>query len=81
MSDEQRDFKKKGHYTTNVKVNRKILSHGIFMSNIEVLAFTVQKLSARLSFKKRGRTPRLSSEGQKFWYPRKGLVKRNSTVM
>ena len=72
-------FFKKGHYTTNVKVNRKILSHGIFMSNIK--AFTVQKLSARLSFKKRGRTPRLSSEGQKFWYPRKGLVKRNSTVM
>ena len=51
------------------------------MSNIEVLAFTVQKLSARLSFKKRGRTPRLSSEGQKFWNPRKGLVKRNNTVM
>ena len=51
-----------------------------FMWNIKALAPIVQKLLARLMFKKVNQTHRSRLQGQKCWYPRGGLATSNTHV-
>ena len=54
-----------GHSVKSNGINGKALSQGIFMLNIKAIAFTVQKLLARLKFSKMGQTPRSRSQVKK----------------
>ena len=73
---------------SNVKVkrfntNRKILSLGIFMRNMESLISKILmvKTVEKLLHCSKVQTPRLWSQGQKCWYLRKGVVTRNTHVI
>ena len=52
----------------------KVLSQGIHMCNMKALSLLVWK------FSKVGQTSRSRSQGQKLWYPVKGIVTRNTHV-
>ena len=77
-------FKKKvklqdqGHEVKNYGTMWKVLSQGINMCNMKALTLLVRKLWPMLKFFKRRSTSR--SQGQKLWYPVKGLVTRNTHV-
>ena len=65
------------HKFTIFGTHGEVFSHKIFMWDIKALALTVKKLLAKLKFSKIGKNPRSRSQGQKWRYQRKGLLKWN----